>query len=42
MEYGNGSWSETVTTIIGIIANIVTIVLGLGKLIKLWQGRKEM
>ena len=46
MEYGDGSWSgsrsETVATIIGIMANIVTVVLGLEKLLKLLRGRKDM
>ena len=46
MEYGDrlwsGSWSETVAATIGIMANGVTIALGLVKLLKLWRGRKEM
>ena len=46
MEYGggswSGSWSETLATTIGIMADVVTIAVGLGKLLKLLRGRKEM
>ena len=41
-ELWGASWIETVAITIAIMANIVTIVVGLGKLVKLLQGRKEM
>jgi hypothetical protein len=37
----SGSWSETVAATIGIMANVATIAMGIGKLLKLLRGRKE-
>ena len=45
-EYGNCSWSEfwseAVVNTITVVANVVTIAVGLGKLLKLLQGQKEV
>ena len=45
MEYGDrlwsGSWSETVAATIGIMANVATIAMRIGKLLKILRGRKE-
>ena len=46
MEYANyfwsAFWSETVVETITIVANVVTIAVGFGKLLKLLRGRKEV
>lgn len=46
MEYTNysrsASWSERVVETITIMANVVTIAVGIGKLFKLLRGRKEV